>query len=279
MTVVTRGEISPTVVDGGGDVDWRALLEQAMTLPGSLGSTYCRFYQYSFMNQILLWAQGVTEPCAPFNAWKALGRIPVKGGGRAVLHPRPIRKTDDATGEKVIVAMRFKLKRSTFPYSNTAGPEVEWPELPEWDWQRAIAALDVQKVPYAMIDGNCQGYSYERTIAISQVSVYPIRTLLHELGHVMLGHTTECPKGESPCSRGIAEFQAESVAHLLAHELELVQWNPAESRAYIQGWLAGEEVTECHIRAVFGAVDKILRAGRAATAEADQQDGDEAIAS
>jgi hypothetical protein len=41
-------------------------------------------------------------------------------------------KTDDETGEKVVVAMRFNLKRSTFPYSNTIGPEVEWPELPEW---------------------------------------------------------------------------------------------------------------------------------------------------
>jgi hypothetical protein len=36
-------------------------------------------------------------------------------------------KTDDETGEKVVVAMRFNLKRSTFPYSNTIGPEVEWP--------------------------------------------------------------------------------------------------------------------------------------------------------
>jgi hypothetical protein len=41
-------------------------------------------------------------------------------------------KTDDETGEKVVVAMRFKLKRSTLPYSNTIGPEVEWPGLPEW---------------------------------------------------------------------------------------------------------------------------------------------------
>lgn len=65
--------------------------------------------------------------------WKALGRIPVKGGRRAVLHPRPISKTEEETGEKVVVAMRFRLKRSTFPYSNTVGPDLYWPELPEWD--------------------------------------------------------------------------------------------------------------------------------------------------
>lgn len=265
------------VVDGQGEVDWRALLEQAMTLPGRLGDTYCRFYQYSLQNQILLWSQGVTEPCAPFSVWKGLGRIPIKGGGRAVLHPRPIRKTDEETGEKVVVMTRFRLKRSTFPYSNTVGPEVEWPELPEWDQHRALDELGIERVPFTMINGNTQGYSIERKIAVSPVAKYPVKTLFHELGHVMLGHTTECPKGETPCSRGISEFQAEAVAHLLAHELDLDQWNPAESRAYIQDWLAGEEVTERHVRAVFSAADKILRAGRAAAVDA--QDVDEAIAS
>lgn len=109
------------------------MLDQAMTKPGRLGDTYCRVYQYSLQNQILLWSQGVSEPCAPFSVWKALGRIPVKGGRRAVLHPRPISKTEEETGEKVVVAMRFRLKRSTFPYSNTVGPDLYWPELPEWD--------------------------------------------------------------------------------------------------------------------------------------------------
>jgi hypothetical protein len=265
------------VVDGDGEVDWRALLDQAMTLPGRLGNTYCRFYQYSLQNQILLWSQGVTEPCAPFSVWKGLGRIPIKGGGRAVLHPQPIRKTDEETGEKVVVVMRFKLKRSTFPYSNTVGPAVDWPELPEWDQRRALDELGIERVPFTMINGNTQGYSLERTIAVSPVAKYPVKTLFHELGHVMLGHTTECPKGETPCSRGIAEFQAEAVAHLLAHELELDEWNPAESRAYIQDWLAGEEVSERHIRAVFTAADKVLRAGRAAAAEAEAVE--EAIAS
>jgi hypothetical protein len=186
---------------------------------------------------------------APFSVWKALGRIPVKGGGRAVLHPRPIRKTDEETGEKIVLAMRFRLKRSTFPYSNMVGPDVEWPELPEWDAQRALAALDIAQVPYELIDGNCQGYSFKRNVAVSPVAVYPMKTLLHEVGHVMLGHTTDCVDGESPCSRGVGEFQAESVAYLLGHELELGEWAPEESRGYIQHWLGDEQVTDghCHV--------------------------------
>lgn len=267
------------VVDGRGEVDWRALLDQAMTLPGRMGDTYCRFYQYSLQNQILLWSQGVNEPCAPFSVWKGLGRIPMKGGGRAVLHPQPIRKTDKETGERVVVTTRFKLRRSTFPYSNTVGPEVEWPELAEWDQHRALAELGIARVPFTMINGNTQGYSFDRVIAVSPVAKFPVKTLFHELGHVMLGHTVECPQGETPCSRGLAEFQAEAVAHLLAHELDLDEWNPAESRAYIQGWLGGEAVTERDIRAVFSAADKILRAGRAASAEVDAQEVGVAIAS
>ena len=123
----------------------------------------------------------------------------------------------------------------------------KWPELPEWDWQRAIAALQIEQVPYEMISGNVQGYSYARSFAINPCAAFPLKTLFHELGHMVLGHTTDCADGESPCSRGIREFQAEAVAYLLAHELELSEWAPEESRAYIQHWLDGEEFTDRHI--------------------------------
>ncbi|KMV13872.1 hypothetical protein ACT17_32965 [Mycolicibacterium conceptionense] len=266
MTASTAERISPAV-DGNGQVDWPTLLTQALTLPGQMGTTYCRFYQYSLQNQMLLWAQGVSEPCAPFSVWKRLGRIPVKGGGRYVLHPAPFRKTDEETGEEKVVVCRFRLKRSTFPYSNTVGEDLVWPELPEWDWQSALSALDIEQVPFEMISGNTQGYSYERKVAISPVAVFPAKTGFHELAHVMLGHTTGAARDEGePLCRGVREFQAESVAYLLAHETGLRAWAPEESRAYIQDWLGDEEVTDRHIRAVFTAVDKILTAGRSAPA-------------
>ena len=43
--------------------------------------------------------------------------------------------------------MRFRLKHSTFPYSNTIGPDVDWPELPEWDAQRALADSTSPRCP------------------------------------------------------------------------------------------------------------------------------------
>jgi hypothetical protein len=124
MTAAVVEGAAASAGERSADIDWRDLLNQAPTMPGRLGNTYCRFYQYSFLNQIWLMCQGVTEPCAPFSMWKALGRSPIKVGGRAVLHPRPITKIDEETGEKNVVAMRFKAKRSTFPYSNTLGPEL-----------------------------------------------------------------------------------------------------------------------------------------------------------
>jgi hypothetical protein len=51
-------------------------------------------------------------------------------------------------------------------------------------------------------------------------------------------------------------------AYLVAKELELIEWDAAESRAYIQGWLGGSEVTEDNISRVFAPVNKILTAGR-----------------
>jgi hypothetical protein len=43
-----------------------------------------------------------------------------------------------------------------------------------------------------MINGNLQGYSFDRKFEVSPVAVYPMKTLLHELGHIVLGHTTDC---------------------------------------------------------------------------------------
>lgn len=280
MTAKTVERISPAF-GGNGEVDWPALLTQALTMPGQMGNTYCRFYRYSLLNQILLMVQGITEPCAPFSVWKNLGRIPVKGGARYVRHPAPIRKKDKETGEETTFT-RFYLRRSTFPYSNTVGPEVEWPELPEWNRQRALGALDIEQVPFALIDGNTQGYSYEHKVAVSPVAVYPAKTFFHELAHVVLGHTTAetvdgLAEGEQLC-RGVREFQAEAVAYLLAHETGLTEWAPEESRAYIQGWLGNEEVTDGHIRQVFTTTDKILTAGRAVPAT-DENAGDVAVAS
>ena len=95
---------------------------------------------------------------------------------------------------------------------------------------------------------------------------------------MVLGHCKESFEGSIHDSRGIREFEAESTAFLCAKELELVSWDPSESRGYIQHWVdradvwnhneaTGEaefEDLERRISRVFAAVNKILTAGRVA---------------
>jgi antirestriction protein ArdC len=64
--------------------DWNALLQQALTLPGTLSKAYSVFHDYSLGNAILaafqLAARGLPlAPIASFNRWKNLGRKVRKG--------------------------------------------------------------------------------------------------------------------------------------------------------------------------------------------------------
>ena len=69
-------------------IDWRATLTEALNAPGSLGNTYTRFYNYSFLNQIRLMMQGTREPVATYNRWIELGRQVRKGSkAKVVLAP------------------------------------------------------------------------------------------------------------------------------------------------------------------------------------------------
>jgi hypothetical protein len=51
------------------------------------------------------------------------------------------------------------------------------------------------------------------------------------------------------------------VAYILCSVLALP--GLTESRGYIQGWLAGGEISDKSAQRIFGAADKILKAGKA----------------
>ncbi len=264
----------------------RELLSEALHVPGKLGQTYCLFYDYSFMNQLWLMIQGVEEPCGPYGFWKTKLDRQVRKGSKAktVLHPVFVPKKDengqlvkDKNGKNIQILVAFKPRATVFTYGDTDGPEIEWPELPHWDLDMALKALEVKKIRFRMADGNTQGYSKEREYAVSPVAAHPMKTTFHELAHIVLGHTTKDELAEYNTHRGIREFQAEATAYLLANELELVDWDASESRAYIQHWLDTEapavwndekgdseyeQVTDAQVRRIFGAVNKILVAGR-----------------
>jgi antirestriction protein ArdC len=251
-------------------IDWRATLTEALNAPGSLGNTYTRFYNYSFLNQIRLTMQGGTrEPVATYNRWVELGRQVRKGSkAKVVLAPVMVsRDAKDGNGNIVIengkarkrqILVGFRDSRTVFGFSDTDGDELPAVALPGWDVDTALVALKVDRVAFDMINGNAQGFAFEddngRHLALNPTAVYPAKTLLHELAHLMLGH---CKHGDET-HRGVAEFEAEATAYLVAKELELIAWDAAESRAYIQTWLGGTETTEDNISRVFAAVNKIL---------------------
>lgn len=259
-------------------IDWAAILAEALTAPGSLGNTYRRYYNYSFLNQIRLMMQGVAEPVATYNRWQELGRQVRKGSkAKTVLAPVLVgRDVKDGNGNVVLgsdgqpgkrqVLVGFRDSRTVFGLSDTDGDELPPVELPGWDVDTALGALGVDRVTFAMVNGNAQGYSFEddsgRHLAINPTAVYPAKTSLHELAHLVLGH---CKDGDET-HRGVGEFEAEATAYLAAKELALIEWDPAESRAYIQTWLGGAETGEDHIARIFAAVNKILAAGRVVAA-------------
>ena len=89
----------------------------------------------------------------------------------------------------------------------------------------------------------------------------PDRTLLHEIAHIVLGHTAESLEQDGPQTpRSLREVEAEGTALLCASALNLggVEY----SRGYIQTWLRGESIPERSCQRIFKAADLILRAGR-----------------
>jgi N-terminal domain of anti-restriction factor ArdC len=180
------------------ELDWQALIETALTAPGRMGDTYNRFYTYSFMNQLLLLMQCVREPVATYKRWQAIGRQVMKGSKAAEI-VRPITVTGkDDDGEVEATFTRFKPVRCLFGYSQTDGPDIPMPEMPAWSLDRALEKLDIRRVPYEMLDANASGYAYDRNLAISPMDEHPLMTAAHEVGHILLGHTSEGLRAEYP---------------------------------------------------------------------------------
>jgi len=173
-------------------IDWRATLTEALNAPGSLGTTYTRFYDYSFLNQIRLMMQGTREPVATYNRWIELGRQVRKGSkAKVVLAPVLVGgDLKDGNGNVVVghdgkprkrqVLVGFRDSRTVFGYSDTDGDDLPSVELPGWDTETALAALKVDRVAFEDNDG--------RHVALNPTAAYPAKTLLHELAHLMLGH-------------------------------------------------------------------------------------------
>lgn len=247
---------------------WSDLLIQAVREPGLILKAYGAFHGYSLGNRIAAMCQcaqwGIQPgPINTYPGWLELNRQ-VKKGEKAIWLCMPLtRKKKDENGEAQTVATNFMWKPRWFVLSQTEGETIEPQATPAWDKGRALAALNITETAFDHLDGNVQGFAQKREVAISPVAALPHKTLFHELAHIELGHTAELDFHDSDHTpRNLREVEAEAVALLLCESLELT--GSQYARGYIQNWLQGDIIPEKSAQKIFGAADRILRAGQTA---------------
>ena len=142
---------------------------------------------------------------------------------------KTVRADDGTEQEEEFAFTQFTYKAHWFVLAQTEGADYGPAALPEWNEATALAALNVQRIDFRMLDGNAQGYAQPgRKLAVSPVAALPHKTLFHELGHVILGHCEEKDFSESEITpRDVREVEAEAVALLCCESLGL----PAQSTA------------------------------------------------
>lgn len=247
--------------------NFQALLSAAVSEPGKIMEAYHAFYGYSFGNQLLAYAQCIGRgipvgPIATYKAWQQRGRN-VKAGEKAIALCMPVgcKKTskDKDGNEKESFFTRFTFRNLWFVLSQTDGEELEIPAVPEWNQERALSTLGISLVAFDHPDGNVQGFAREKSVAINPMAQLPLKTLFHEIAHIVLGHTGT-QEHAATLPRDIKEVEAESVAMLCLAALNLpgVEF----CRGYIQAWLSSKEIPEKSAQKIMHAADQILKAGR-----------------
>ena len=132
-------------------VSWAALLDEAVRKPGYIHEAYSRFDNYSLGNQLLALFQcferGIQPgPLATFPKWKELGLtlcMPLTWKRN-----RTVMKEDGTEQEEEFTFTRFTYKAHWFVLSQTEGKDYESPVIPEWDEQKALEALNIQRVQF-----------------------------------------------------------------------------------------------------------------------------------
>jgi hypothetical protein len=244
---------------------WNALLKDAVEKPGIIHKAYAAFHDYSIGNQIAAYMQCIDRkmeigPISTYQGWQRAGRQ-VRKGEKAIFlcMPLTLRRKDEnlSEGLKGHAYTAFCWKPYWFVMSQTDGEAVPELSLPDWSEDRALKALNIERVEFEAWSGNTMGYATGRKVAISPLSPHPLKTLFHELAHIVLEHTERHGSDKPP--RSLREVEAEGVALLLTESLNL---SGAEyARGYIQHWLETETIPDASAAKIFGAADKILKAG------------------
>ena len=256
---------------------WGDLLHSAVHTPGKLLAAYTAFHNYSFGNALLALEQCISRKIEPgplnsYKGWLAFKRQVRKGQkGLSLCMPVTYRKrvTSNAPAESPEaieeshdeMRQRFVFRNYWFVLAQTEGEAPYEQAIPGFDLDAALHSLDITRTPFDEINGNVQGFAHQREIAVSPIAELPLKTTLHEMAHVVLGHTTSQKLVDlEHMDRNIREVEAEAVALICCESLGLPGAEAA--RGYIQHWLQGERGIPNHSAArIFSAAQTILKAG------------------
>ena len=251
-------------------ITWEELLREAVEKPGRMLEAYTAFHNYSLGNALLALEQCMRRNLQPgplntYNGWLERKRRVRKGEkGITLCMPMACKRTaqtDDAPEETAQTCYAFRFRAYWFVLAQTEGEESTIPSIPGFDIDTALCSLNITRTPFDEINGNIQGFARGREIAVNPVAALPHKTTLHELAHVVLGHTTseKLVDGEQT-AKHIREVEAESVALICCETLGLE--GADFCRGYIQHFLKTEKEIPNHSAArIFAAATSILKAG------------------
>lgn len=249
-------------------LDWSLLLHEAVSTPGLMLEAYTAFHRFSVGNQLAALSECRTRaiqpgPIATYAGWQAKGRQ-VRRGERALVLCMPVTVTDQTIDEDGVATQEphtvFIWRARWFVLSQTEGDPVQAEPPQAWDKATALTRLGITEVPFEELDGNCQGYAIGRSVAISPVAQLPFKTLFHELGHILLGHTDRSLHDPTAPPLSLKEAEAEATALLVLEALELP--GAPYCRGYIQHYLSDASILSASAHRIIQAADAILRAGR-----------------
>ena len=237
------------------------LFNEALTRPGIISDAYSRFYEFSIGNSILAYLQAGNQPIATYKKWQALGRQ-VKRGAKALELIMPITFKSDKDNKDSDTITLFKPVKRWFAYADTEGAElVHELKTPDFNLEQALSNLSIEQEKFTESNYNVQGYAYKRVIAVNPAAKYPLKTSIHEMAHILLGHTTDSVITDTDTlTRDAKEVEAEGATYLvmaiLGHNQVL-----EESRGYIQYNLNAKSKEKIRINKIFSVADQIIKAG------------------
>lgn len=279
----TVEQLHQQLADRIGSLDGREAWEQWLTLARSLHS-------YSFNNSLLILIQNPNASMvAGYRTWQANGHQ-VRKGEKAIKILGPVTKrvdrVDPSTGAPIIGAdgkpeHRYQIVGvrpvSVFDSSQVDPPPVSPPEpvlltgeAPPGLWD-SLAELVAQE-GFTLARGDCHGANGYTDFAAREVRVRDdiddaaaVKTLAHELGHVLTIDPSQWDTFVGRECRGLREVEAESVAYMVtqAHGLDSAQY----TFNYVAGWASQavdkdttiDDVVAKTGQKVIAAVDRILR--------------------